>query len=269
MKEKIVNQYIIGHRGYSSLYPENTSIAFDKAIENNFDGVEIDIHLTKDGHLVIIHDENTIRTSDTGLEIKYTTLEKLQSVNIVSKFSCKTIILNKEYQHDYFDKSTILTLETFLDKYSDKFKVINIEVKTDVCEYKHIEIKIVDLLNKYFINNKNKIILTSSNFSSIKKLHELKSGFNLGYIIYKPEVYNNLTPNKINEIREICKYISIWDKLYLQDKDLLDQFKLKYIIWQWRLRDEINNYNQVDKDNYFKFLKNKDVYAQILDYRWD
>lgn len=47
---------IIAHRGYSQKYPENTSISFQKAKELGADGVELDVHMTSDGILVIHHD---------------------------------------------------------------------------------------------------------------------------------------------------------------------------------------------------------------------
>lgn len=52
------------HRGFKGKYPENTMLAFKKAIEAGADGIEFDVHLSKDGELVIIHDEFLDRTSD-------------------------------------------------------------------------------------------------------------------------------------------------------------------------------------------------------------
>ena len=49
---------LFGHRGYSDQYSENTMLAFSKAIESGFDGIETDVHKTKDGVLVLCHDEN-------------------------------------------------------------------------------------------------------------------------------------------------------------------------------------------------------------------
>ena len=48
---------LLGHRGYSDQYSENTMLAFSKAIESGFDGIETDVHKTKDGVLVLCHDE--------------------------------------------------------------------------------------------------------------------------------------------------------------------------------------------------------------------
>ncbi|MFR8333024.1 MAG: glycerophosphodiester phosphodiesterase family protein [Oscillospiraceae bacterium] len=55
---------VICHRGYSSRYPENTMLAFQKAIETGADGIELDVHLTRDGEVVVIHDELVDRTTD-------------------------------------------------------------------------------------------------------------------------------------------------------------------------------------------------------------
>lgn len=51
---------LFGHRGYSDQYSENTMLAFSKAIESGFDGIETDVHKTKDGVLVLCHDEKSI-----------------------------------------------------------------------------------------------------------------------------------------------------------------------------------------------------------------
>ena len=51
------------HRGFSGEYPENTMLAFRKAYETGCEGIELDVHLSKDGHLVVIHDEQVDRTT--------------------------------------------------------------------------------------------------------------------------------------------------------------------------------------------------------------
>ena len=51
----------IAHRGFSSDYPENTSLAFRKAIEAGADGFECDLRLTADGHVVVFHDDDLKR----------------------------------------------------------------------------------------------------------------------------------------------------------------------------------------------------------------
>ena len=55
---------IYAHRGYSAKYPENTMLAFQKAEEVGADGIELDVQLTKDGEIVVIHDEKVNRTTN-------------------------------------------------------------------------------------------------------------------------------------------------------------------------------------------------------------
>ena len=69
---------IFAHRGYSGKYPENTILAFKKALDIGVDGIELDVHKTKDGKLVVIHDENIKRTFDGEGLIKDYTLKELQ-----------------------------------------------------------------------------------------------------------------------------------------------------------------------------------------------
>ena len=66
----------IGHRGAKGYEPENTLISFKKAIDLKVDGIELDVHLSSDGKLIVIHDETIDRTSDgTGFVNQFTPLE--------------------------------------------------------------------------------------------------------------------------------------------------------------------------------------------------
>lgn len=71
----------IAHRGFRSRYPENTMLAFRKAVEAGCDGIEFDVHLSKDGEAIIIHDETVDRTTDgTGL-VGEKTYRELKALN--------------------------------------------------------------------------------------------------------------------------------------------------------------------------------------------
>src|ERR1700736_1047920 len=54
----------VAHRGASGLYPENTLLAFERAIMLGVDALELDVHLTRDGELAVIHDERLERTTN-------------------------------------------------------------------------------------------------------------------------------------------------------------------------------------------------------------
>ncbi|MEA2071024.1 MAG: glycerophosphodiester phosphodiesterase family protein, partial [Asgard group archaeon] len=75
---------ILGHRGASAVEPENTMRAFHKAVEDGADGIELDIHKTKDEKIVVIHDATIDRTSNgfgKVAEMTYADLQKFDFGN--------------------------------------------------------------------------------------------------------------------------------------------------------------------------------------------
>ncbi|WP_366185205.1 glycerophosphodiester phosphodiesterase family protein [Flavobacterium ovatum] len=68
----------IGHRGARGYEPENTLLSFQKALDLGVDGIELDVHLSADGVLVVIHDETVDRTTDGKGLVADLTLEQLQ-----------------------------------------------------------------------------------------------------------------------------------------------------------------------------------------------
>lgn len=75
------NTKIYGHRGYSEKYPENTMTAFLKAYEAGADGIETDVQRTKDGYLVLVHDESVDRASDGKGRVCDMTLAELRGLS--------------------------------------------------------------------------------------------------------------------------------------------------------------------------------------------
>ncbi|MFD2387177.1 glycerophosphodiester phosphodiesterase family protein [Enterococcus rivorum] len=88
---------IIAHRGSKGTHPENTLAAFKEAIRVGADGIELDIHLTKDKQLVVIHDETVDRTTDGVGEINQLTLKEIKSLMLVVGLTI--IQSSKRFQH--------------------------------------------------------------------------------------------------------------------------------------------------------------------------
>ena len=78
---------IFAHRGYSKEYPENTALAFEKAIELGADVIETDAHLTKDGHVVIVHDEELSRITNGKGKVSELTLEQIKELDAAYYFT--------------------------------------------------------------------------------------------------------------------------------------------------------------------------------------
>lgn len=75
------NIFVAAHRGFSEKYPENTMIAFKKTLKLNVDQIETDVRSTKDGELVIMHDEAVSRTTDGFGKVKDLTLDEIKALD--------------------------------------------------------------------------------------------------------------------------------------------------------------------------------------------
>ena len=72
---------VAAHRGNSKYYPENTILGFKEALKLNVDQLEIDLHMTKDGEIIMMHDHKVDRTTNgTGL-VRDFTLEEIKKLD--------------------------------------------------------------------------------------------------------------------------------------------------------------------------------------------
>lgn len=78
--------WVIAHRGAMGEAPENTLASFQKAIHQQCDVIELDIHLTSDGHVVVCHDETLDRTTDRSGAIGQLMLEEVRQADAGSWF---------------------------------------------------------------------------------------------------------------------------------------------------------------------------------------
>lgn len=159
------------HRGASRYYPENTILSLKEGIKGGANGLEIDVHKTKDNELVVIHDEDIERTFKGKGLVKDMTLEELKA------FKCR----NKNFEYNIECK--IPTLKEVLELVKSTDILLNIELKTDEMHYKGIEEDVIELVNKYEL--KKQVILSSFNHESIKLCREIDRGFKTGLLYYK------------------------------------------------------------------------------------
>ncbi|MCR5278182.1 MAG: glycerophosphodiester phosphodiesterase [Lachnospiraceae bacterium] len=157
-----------GHRGFSGNYPENTLLAFDKAIQAGCDGIELDVHLTKDEQVVVIHDERIDRTCDgTGFVADYT-LDELKKFDASFKF-------RGQCEH-----TTIPTLREYFDLIKDTDIITNIELKTGINTYPGIEGKTLALIDEYGL--RDRIIISSFNHYSVLCMMTLAPNMEYGLL---------------------------------------------------------------------------------------
>ena len=202
------NFFILAHRGISSKYPENTMLSFEKAFENNMDGIELDVQLSKDGEVVVIHDETLDRTTNGSGYVKDHTLLQLKNLDAGS------------FKDKRYSSCTIPTLDEVLEFFKGKNIIINIELKTSKFEYKDIEVKVLNSIKKHQMDSK--VFITSFNHQSIERIREIdkdiKCGILLGDITF--DIVKYVTQNNIHMINPSIEYFEMDTKAFLELKDI-------------------------------------------------
>ena len=119
---------VLGHRGASGYAPENTLEAFKLAMDMGADGFELDVHLSKDGELVVMHDETVDRTTDGTGFVGEMTLAELKA-------------LDASNHKEAYKGAKIPTLAEVYDLIRDTNHIVNVEIKTDNIFYPQLEEK--------------------------------------------------------------------------------------------------------------------------------
>lgn len=167
------------HRGASGYAPENTLEAFKKAEKMKADGVELDVQLTKDGELVVIHDETVDRVSGEKGFVKDYTLKELKRLNV------------SKHMPPYDKKTRIPTLDEVFDLLKNTEMTINIELKNGIVQYKNLEKKVLALVEEY--DMLDRIWCSSFNHESIVRMKKLcpdmRCGLLFSDIIVNPAEY--------------------------------------------------------------------------------
>jgi len=141
---------IFAHRGFSASFAENTMSAFLEAEKAGADGLELDVQLTKDGELVVIHDEKVNRTtSGTGF-VKDFSFKDIRKLNANKKGMKKEPIPSLIEVFEWMQTNKILC---------------NIELKNGLFPYEGMEEKVIQLIQNYGLMNR--IIISSFNHYSI------------------------------------------------------------------------------------------------------
>ncbi len=204
----IDNIEITSHRGFSHDVPENTLLAIEKAIEEQADYVEIDVRLTKDGVLVLLHDESLYRTTGVNTSIwnlDYAEVSRLDAGKWldVAYIGTKIPTLREVFE---LCKGTVN---------------LNLDLKYDY-HIEGLEEKVVALIEEYEMENQ--CVITSTSLSTLENIKKLNLDIKTGYITYQIEksYYHNenmdffsinsyfVSENLLQEVHEYGKEIHVW-----------------------------------------------------------
>jgi glycerophosphoryl diester phosphodiesterase len=181
---------VIAHRGASDTAPEETMSAFDIAIKQKSDFIEMDLRRTKDNKLVLMHDDTVDRTTNGKGRVSTLTLAQLKKLDAGSKFNQK------------FKNERIITMDEVVKRFGTKTNYF-IETRT-INGKTGMELPLLHILNQAGLINKRKVTIESWSADSLKIIHS--------HYHYMPlvqlAVFNNKNQITQKQINEWKKYAS-------------------------------------------------------------
>ncbi|MFC5604121.1 glycerophosphodiester phosphodiesterase [Sporosarcina koreensis] len=202
---------IIAHRGASAYEPENTLPSFELAEDLNADYVELDVHLTKDGELIVMHDDDVKRTTEAVGKIKDYTLAELKELTANEEKGKKVADGRRDEEEAY----KIPTLQEVIEEMKDDIRFV-IELK-DTDQYPGIEEKLVGLMKENGLIGADakgypKAVIHSFDKKALKQVHKLESAIPLMQLISFDE--GEEAEISAKELRDILTYASGIDVSY-------------------------------------------------------
>ena len=145
---------IFAHRGSAGTHPENTMDAFIAAEKFGADGIELDVQLTSDGEIVVIHDTTLDRTTSGTGNVRDFTLSEL-----------KKLLANYHYKHFFKRASRIPSLREVFEWMEGNNLFCNIELKNNDVSYEGLEDKVLALIKDFGFEKR--IVISSFNHYSL------------------------------------------------------------------------------------------------------
>jgi len=167
----LIKPIYIAHRGLSHRFPENTLAAFKGAIDAGAQMIELDVTLSLDRQLVVIHDDTVDRTTNGTGSVKDLTLQELVQLDAGSWFDPK------------FDNERMPTLSQVLETGKGHL-MVNIEIKPEAFEpsdsYDSVERQVLALVFKYEMIEK--VLISSFHWPVLERLRTFSSDVALGLL---------------------------------------------------------------------------------------
>ena len=162
---------VIAHRGYSAKYPENTMVAFQAALDAEVEMIELDVTLSRDRSLVVIHDDTLDRTTSGRGEVSRYSLGELRALDAGSWFDSR------------FADEQIPTFEGVLDLVKGRTRV-NIEIKSSAYEDHHpvdaVGIRVAELVRKKKMQGD--VIISSFQWQILEDVGRIREAPSIGLL---------------------------------------------------------------------------------------
>lgn len=161
---------IIAHRGSKGTHPENTLAAFKEAIRVGADGIELDVQLSKDKQLIVVHDETLNRITNGHGEVGSLTLAELKQLDAGSWFKQNPMVQEIPMLEEVLH---LLTKENF-------YGLLNIEIKSSKIPFQGIEKLVVQLMQSQRWSFE--YMYSSAHFKSLEKIWKIEKNQKIAFI---------------------------------------------------------------------------------------
>ena len=141
----------IAHRGLAGLYPENTMLSFEKCLEFRPDAVELDLQLSRDGKIVVFHDEELRRTTGAEGWVKDRSFQELRELEPSNGFNVRG--------------TKIPSLDEYFELVRDKDILSFLELKNSFVLYPGLEEKTLECIDRHGM--RDKVVIYSANHYSV------------------------------------------------------------------------------------------------------
>lgn len=197
---------IWAHRGCSNQYPENTLEAFKAACElDGLTGIEMDTQLTKDGEVVVFHDETLNRLMEAEGALRDFSFEELRKI----KF--------KNAPNAYIP--TLTEFLTLVKPYCEsKGLLINIELKNGRVDYPGMEEKVLEMVSEFGLQKS--VVYSSFNGNSILKVKSIDKSAKVGYLAYEMKDCERFVQNNDGMVEAYHPCIDTVSTPYVNPKHL-------------------------------------------------
>ena len=204
---------VIAHRGARAYAPENTLLAFEKAYEQKADGIELDVHLTRDGKVAVYHDDWITGAQGQRAAIRSATYSQLQEIVLP-------------------ENQRIPTLHEVFEQFGQKFSVINVEIKSTGYRTNGIEKAVLDLVCRFHLEDR--VIISSFNPLHLWRTRLLNRRIRIGHLIWPPQWFA-----RRHFWTRLCRANTINLEHEWATSDRLMEFdKLERDIWVWTVNEE-------------------------------
>jgi glycerophosphoryl diester phosphodiesterase len=163
---------VFGHRGASAYAPMNTIPAYELAAEQGADGIELDVHRSKDGYAVIVHDFTVDHTTDGSGRVDSMTLAELKALDAGSWFG------------ESFKNTRIPTLDEVFEAVGRRL-FVNVEIKSESLTTDGVEQVVADVIARHHMQQR--VILSSFNPLTLQRFRAIMPDVPIGFL-YAPDV---------------------------------------------------------------------------------